>query len=654
MARVVVMRRWAWWVLWAVCVGVMAGCPSGGGVESVPDEGARQDPDEAIRPGLRRLLPYDFGPRSQEGLRWLENHATLQHNKASGHRARRWIVRARLDWLTKAYMAPSREERARLLMALMDQLEVSHGGRISNETLFELLDALERQVEGLRRLPGQGEAAESAMTLLQVFRHLDRSPPYASSLLKLREAMSASVPAGVEGESALESFESLSEGRAWMTANALMVTLLDVDLALNVLGELTPDRHSHVLAGQAGGACPRGLAQYSGATLETRLEPLRAHCAWACALAAPPSSSRSEALASCERPEGLPEALYSPDNAVVWSVLGDLAQLMRQVRVVLDADVASREPLFESQRESIERQARRLEKHLFILEPPAFQGQLADDLTLPTARYAAHPGVIYMLFDSRGGSLRLSTQPVVRLSAGERVLGWPQEALSSWRAPGRQLAERGVNPLTSLGTPLWSAAKVHLETSFEALWRDLGGLLGGGEALTQAVVPALAVAPEAQWREVLALAEVSRARGLEALDVMVWDPALSRGGALRVMLKSADAPEVVVVLEASKIVVRDGSGDVLETVPHVAGKPALTSLYKVLKDRSEAWMGRPLAAARLEASPEIAVGDVVSVLDTMRFRRTVSEGMAQDALPAAPIEGDGAPYPLVEAVLLSP
>lgn len=648
------MRRWVGAFLVTACVALAAGCSAGGGGEQLRADGARQNPDEVLRPGLRRLLPYDFGPRTLEGLRWLENHATLQHSEASGHRARKWIVRARLDWLTKAYMAPSREERARLLMALMDQLEVPHGGRISNETLFELLDALERQVEGMRRLPGQEEAADSAMALLQVFRHLDRSPPYASNLLKLRDAMSESRQGGAAGEGPRESFESLSQGRAWMTSNALLVTLLDVDLALDVLGELTPDRHSHVLAGQAGGACPRGLADYAGATLEARLASLQTHCAWACALAAAPSSSRSEALASCQSPEGLPDVLYSPDNAVVWSVLGDLAQLLQQVRVVLDASVASQGPLFESQRERVEQQARRLENQLFILESPAFRGQLPGDLALPAAQYAAHPGVIYMFFESREGSLRLSTQPVVRLSAGERVLGWPEGALSAWRAPGHQLADKGVNPLTTLGTPLWSAARAHLETSFEALWRDLDLLLGGGEALKQVVVPALAVEPEASWREVLALAEVSKARGLEAIDVMVWDSALSRGGALRVMLKSADSPEAVVSLEASKIVVRDGSGKVLETVPHVAGKPALRSLYQVLVGRSEAWMGRPLRVARLDAAPEVAVGDVVSVLDAMRFRRAVSGDLPQAALPDAPIEGDGVPYPLVEAVLLSP
>ncbi len=614
----------------SLCV-TLGGCPGPGGGKG--DAVAKvQDPDEALRPGLTQLLPYDFAQgRTARGMRWLENHATLNPRSASAARARWWLVRARLDWMTHAYLAPSQTDRGALLLGLMDNVGVKHPGRVDNDSLFGLLESLERQVEGLKGDPSTAQAAEGAAHLVKVFKHLDRSAPYAAGINGLR---------GAQG------------GAAIFEPNALLVALVDVYAGLDEINALPPDRIPHGLSALAGFACPVGLESLASSTMEARHEAIGSLCEWPCGWAPRDADDRAGALKACGESLVGDPAWFSPDNELVLRILADLAVLDQQTKAMLEAH--GEHPLLALHAEKVTQWLRRLEKYVFLLSVPEYKGQTGGGVELANASYAGHPGLLYAIIESEfEGPVKVSMHPVAQLRGGELTLNYPWDGAETYAYPGPSILHKGVNPLTRRGEP-------DVKEAIDAVLKPIDEMLSGfrqgmkvpeGQLGPEELIPGVALDRRAPGGEALMVAEVLRAGGFKAMDLLVSDPVLHRAGVLRMSLEGQ--PEVKVLVESGQTVVELPGGK-RQVLAHVDGAVDLAGVYRAVVSRSDALMERPIALLGVGIAPEVPYRELIALLDVLRFRRQISDGMAPAKALAAPIEGEDVPFVLCEGFLLLP
>jgi hypothetical protein len=566
------------------------------------------DPEAALRPGLQRLLPYDFAGRSPEGLRWLENHSALQPRADSARRARRWLLRARLDWLTLAYLEPDRDARLRALTALMDHEGVPHPQGVREESFLALLEDLERQARGLQADPDNAQAAQSALDFLAMMRHLDLAPPYFERLEALRARA-----ADPHGEGAF-------------SHNALAVALTDLHNSRLQLATLEPAQYPHALARMAAQPCPQGLTAYAAAEPERRLEPLAA-CALPCAQA-PLSAPGPEVLRRCQNALACPPDLFSPDNELMLRSLAAIQHLADDLQAALD----SPSPLLERARPQLTARLQELRKHLFTLSLPAHEGGFgAQGLALPQGRYLAHPGVAPVIWVASASGVRLMTHPLAALGEGEVAVGGP-EALRRWGAPGA-LVSPDAAPLASYGQEGWPAARARLLEEMQALVVAFEGALQlkPGSLDGFALAPALALPQEAPAAWLLALADAMRQRGLPAVALILYDAPQRRAGALELSLKpAAGAPLLELQPQGARLVI-DG-----QKPRALADDAAILEAVKTLTAQSFQGVVPELA---LRVSPEVRYARLLEVIAALRF---------------SPQPEGEALRPLVEAFSLAP
>ncbi|MBH25648.1 MAG: hypothetical protein CMH57_14595 [Myxococcales bacterium] len=583
---------------------------------------APSHPDEALKPGLSLLTPYDFQGGSLQGLRWLDNFALNQPRSAAGRRARYWLLRARIDWLTRAYLEPDTSARLAALQGLMDHLGVAHGASLNNAELFAVVEALEGHARGLQRIPEYEEVGDGALALLQVFRNLDLSPGYFEGIARLRAALPDD---GLPSEASAAVF----------APNALLIASTDLLAQLPELDRLSPERQPHLLARLMAYTCPRGLVAFASAPLEEREEALRELCGWPCPEAGeltPPD--RPSVLQACGHAVFSGPSLFSVGNEAVVRLLGDLSLMGRQGRQLLDERAAAtkRFPVLAARWGELERLVDEIDGRAFVLDLPEYRGTVrigVTDLTLPQARYTRPPEVAAVLvWVLPGGGVTLSRQPLARVTRTTVELD-----------NGRASVAPGV-ALDAYPGPSWEAARAALDQGMGESLRAAADAFGfDADAVGPAnVIPKVVVGGEASGASLLAVGDAIAHRGHPRLDLVVSDVALERAGLVRLWVgrdRPRGAPWVRVEQGAVVLGTPRGEGWVSERFPTGAEGMGLTELYLRLMPLAAAREGERLPTLGVEIAPEASAAEVVKVLDVVRYWWSVAPGASGEAILGA-------------------
>ncbi|MEO1267805.1 MAG: hypothetical protein AAFX99_06880, partial [Myxococcota bacterium] len=530
---------------------------------------APKDPasvDRSLRPGLSLLTPYDFEGRTLQGLRWLDNFALGQPLSASGHRARYWLLRARLDWLTQAYLAEDMVERVALLHALMDHLQLEHGDSPDNAELFAVVDTLEGQARGLGRITQYKGVSEGALALLQVFRNLDLSSGYFEGIGQLRQA----IPT--------EGLPSIDDAGVF-APNALLIASADLLVQLPTVDRFSPDRQPHLLAQLGAYGCPQGLVAFAQASLEGRESMLQELCGWPCPEVSQLSDPKRKAVVdTCGVALGMDGGLFSTGNVVVVRVLDELDQLSRQGLVLVSQPESAqrRFPVLRGQLGVLERLRAMLLGRFFTLDLPEYRGELGGvkPLTLAGARYTRPPEPTALVVSvASDGSGVVWHQPVAQVTEdGGVVLG-----------TGHHQVVEGV--LRGYGD----------DERSRAVWDDaVTGVLGqaasvfgfdAGAVGAKNIVPKVALDASVSVDVVLALGAAMAGRGHPRVDMVVADTELQRSGLVQLWLRQgspAGGDEVRVEVGRQEIVLvvaQRGGKALRRTFPTVNGQHDWRGLY---------------------------------------------------------------------------
>lgn len=557
------------------------------------------DPELALRPGLSRLLPYDFSGPSPEGLRWLDNYSVTHARSASASRARYWLLRARVDWLTHAYLLRDHQERVQSLLGLMDLEGVAHPQGVDEGSLLALLEALERQAQGLQGDPELAHAATSALHFLKMMRHLDQTPTYFERLELLRQAL-----------------EPLDEhGQGAFAPNALMVALADLDNNRQQLPGLQPTQYSHALARMAALPCPVGFEAYAAAEPEQRLQALDQYCQIPCEGASLSSQSPQALAQRCQGAVRAPLALFSVDNEVMLRSLDAVASMLGQVDRLLEAP-PGQFPVLEGHRAQLGQRLAEVRRHLFTLGLPAHAGVWGGDLELPHGRYLPHPGVAPVIWRADDKGLTLMTHPLVELTTQGLRQGGPQ-ALHPWAPPGQPVSVRWRD---FDDPPSWASQRQSLLAQQDSLARTFEEALqlGQGSLDVNVLAPTLALPRSAPGLWLVALADVWLSRGHKAMALVVYDDALLRPGALELRLRRQAADVPVVRVDANELTL-SGGGVKAVSWKRQGGEFAWGELLQAVKPLAQNSFQGTVPEVALRLSPEARYSDLVAAVAALRF-----------------------------------
>lgn len=584
---------WAFWIFFLACEPRLSDV-----VEPAPVPSQ----DEALRPGLHKLTPYDFKGGSLVGMRWLENHVNANPRAPSAQRARAWLLRARLDWVVRAYLAPDLPQRVAELRDLMVHLNVEPPAEgVDEDSLEALWGALERQAQEVERAPAYAPMAQSARELVGVFRHLDQSPEYFGHLAALRGALGG---------------DTSPLGAGAFAPEGLMVALVDVGNGLRQWPKLEPAQRPHALARLAPWSCPKGFLAYGAAAPEDREAALLGACAFPC-----PKGQQGgivERAAPCSQELAGTQGLFTLDNEVSLRSLRELRSLQREGEGLLQrADARS-----SSQgRELALKQALVEVSGLVLgLEPPCLKGgcEVGEPFRLraPQAKAVSHPGIKPVVWVASAQGVRVATQPSA--SASDEPLALTMAGgLAPWAWPGKQAAF-GWGEVGGEG---WGGKKAALLADTDELCRAYEGALKlPAKSLTpELVAPALLLPTDAPAKHLVALAEALREGGYPLASLIVYDQPLDRVGVLPLELTPARDDEPLVVLRPDALELVAKKGAPRKTFPRAPGAPLPPAfLQEVLALKGG--FADTIPRLGLALDPNATYGDALALIEALRFQ----------------------------------
>jgi len=599
------------------------------------------DPDAHLQQGLQQVFPYDFDQRTLGGLRWLDNYALNQPQTPAALRARHWILRARIDWLTAAYVEDDPQRRVELLIALMDHLGVEHADEIDNQAVFAVLETLDAQAHGLEAVPDYATSAASARYFLGMLRHLDLAPGY----------FEATVALGLNNVPPEQGVAFPPGGPQDFALNGLLVVLADLSTHLPAAAHLDPSRQAHGYARLLAYACPTGFSAFASSSLEDRLRPLQEACGWPC-----PKGTDADPLLppwkTCPRALASPPELYSLDNEVTLRALGRLQRLRDWARAAdRDATPDGPYPLLRKNPNLLKRLlAGTSITSVPLALPEHDQHTLADAIHVPVARYAPHPGLSPIVVIVDADTLRVAAPPWATLDAEDHVHTTldADDPRAAWSFPGRALPPEATRPILAdpdhadlapliaeLRSLLEAQAKAH-ELTVEALLKDD---LPPPSLLLDAAAPAALVQ---------AIGSALHAAGFRRVQIAVADPLFHRMAALSLELVQTAAPTApLVALDAAGLGFRtDPAAKSPARLPRAPALPA-TELYRALFPLAARQPHEIVKQLTLELHGG-SVDDLVHVIDAVRYWRQLPDAAAAlDVVDAEPQDAGGVPRLLV-------
>ncbi len=572
---------------------LLSACPT-------PDPIAPPLPEDALRPGLVRLVPYDFLGRSPQGVLWLENFASAHPGTPEASAARRELLRVRLDWLTVAYLQEDRQQRLTLLFALMDELGTPHEAVFTAEGFNALLDALERQIQGIQSDPEAAQMVASARDLLTLFRNLDQGEVYFKTLVTMREALRQDLDDG-----------SLDpHGRAAFAPGALLVAMFDLDNNLSQLSKVQPEQVSHALASMSPYACPAGMLAYAEASAETRVEVLRQHCGMPCSENPPlPMNTLSK---DCAQELMGTSRLVDFDNEVMLRSLHDMARILTEGNSLLA--LPSGPPLVDAVREHAARQTRALEAGLFTLQIPE------TAMELPVVEGLPAPGVLPVVLSVQPAGLWISTHPMASMEGGKVHVGTASEALTPYLYPGQPVYQDAEGALEAL-----RADEGHLLSRVHGLARifEEALKLKKGSLDNKTLVPALMVHRGQSVEHLLTQLKVLSKGSFKRVDVLSWQPSITQVGALSVSFGDkvpVGSPPVLSISPTKYKWVQKGKQTVVSTFS-VGKPPSLEHLHEAVETASRQSFDGSLDTLVLKLDPRTSMQAVLDVVGELRLKK---------------------------------
>ncbi len=572
-----------------LCVVLLAGCATTPEVQSPPPS-----IEATLRPGLSKLETYDYGTEMAEGVRWLEHFAIAQPTSESGRRARFWILKARLDWLTYAYVHQDRDARLMALDKLARHLDIPLPDGVNQQVFDAVLESLQDQVEGLARLPGYEDAAKSADELLALFRNLDRNPAYFQA-----------------AKSGLSSATYEPYGRSAFHPNVVLVSYADVGENLPRVANLESGRLSHGLASVLAFECPVGWTSYAKSTLETRLAPLREHCSWSCV-----ESAGKEG--TCDgHTRQVKSDLYSVDNEVIVSSLQTLQNLEARV-----AEVSSLQgptwPLVDSVK----------------VQPSGAPAVLTLELPNDNASIEERelPKVAF-----------LHTEPFAGIIVSvDKAQTWVGVAPSLVRRDGLYEVEgRGEKVGTYPGQASESVAEVTEALVATRTWLAKESKIPTEALKAENLRPQVLVSADTPVARLLETMQAMKATGHSHMHWVLHDLKFGRSGVLVLNLVSDTKSKsaAVVTLSSDALSVRSPGQRRAKTLKRAEGMP-LTELYSHLLRDAISSPSEQLAEVVLSLESGTC-GEMAELVDSLRFYRKVPTGASGKALLKADVQEDG-------------